>query len=59
MKLARPRNGTPPELAEIYLLGTRESYDRLEELISFTDVLAQPFIEVSSFIVYHTDQLLQ
>lgn len=58
VKLERARAKSPSELVELYRLGTRESYDRLEELISFTDALAQPFIEVSSFIVYYTDQLL-
>ena len=35
----------PPDLDELYLLGTKESFIRLEEIIASTDKLAQPFIE--------------
>ncbi|KAF8470430.1 hypothetical protein DFH94DRAFT_210026 [Russula ochroleuca] len=36
---------SPPVLDELYLLGTQESFARLEEIIASTDQLAQPIIE--------------
>jgi len=38
-------NQTPPQLDELYLLGTQESFNRLEEIIASTDQLAQPFTQ--------------
>jgi hypothetical protein len=46
MKLLEDMEGPPPEIQELYLLGTPESFTRLEEIVAYTDVLAQPFIEV-------------
>ena len=40
-----PMQNPPPELDELYLLGTQESFARLEEIFASTDELAQPFIE--------------
>ncbi|KAI9453196.1 hypothetical protein HD554DRAFT_2043438 [Boletus coccyginus] len=36
---------TPSELDELYLPGTQESFNQLEEIIASTDQLAQPFME--------------
>jgi hypothetical protein len=48
MGLLRGKNGPPPELEELYCLGTPESYTRLEEIIASTDELARPYIEAMS-----------
>jgi hypothetical protein len=51
----------PPDLDELYLLGTKESFIRLEEIIASTDKLAQPFIEAmtsGSTSLHSLDRLL-
>ncbi|KAF8335394.1 uncharacterized protein EI90DRAFT_3280081 [Cantharellus anzutake] len=45
MGLFSQMHGPPPDLAELYLLGTPESFNRLEQIIASTDHLAQPFIQ--------------
>ena len=44
IELLHQIQSTPPELDELYLLGTQKSFTRLEEIIASTDQLAQPFI---------------
>ena len=51
MKLRDDMHRPPPNLTELYLLGTPESYERLEEIIASTDLLAQPYIDVSTLSI--------
>ncbi|KAH9031933.1 hypothetical protein EDB85DRAFT_1890948 [Lactarius pseudohatsudake] len=48
-RLIQEMNKPPPELEELYLLGTLESYNRLEGIIASTDELAKPFIDGYTF----------
>ena len=52
----------PPVLTELYLLGTPESYNRLEQIIASTDHSAQPLIlAMTSWYVtaaYTTNQII-
>jgi hypothetical protein len=45
MELLSRMEGPSPQLNELYLLGTQESFSRLEEIISSADQLAQPFTQ--------------
>ncbi|KAN0141512.1 hypothetical protein V8E53_000757 [Lactarius tabidus] len=45
MKMLDAMDQSPPEITELYLLGTPKSYKQLEEIIASTDTLAQPFID--------------
>jgi len=48
MNLIERIRNPPSPLDELYLLGTEESYTRLEQIIASTDQLAQPFIQAMS-----------
>ncbi|KAN0087872.1 hypothetical protein V8E55_006493 [Tylopilus felleus] len=48
LKLLERMRGPPPTLDELYLLGTEESFTRLEQIIASTDQLAQPLIQAMS-----------
>jgi hypothetical protein len=60
MILLNRMKGPPPELDELYLLSTQESFNRLEEIIASTDQLAQPFIQAiaSWYVTAHSRQLV-
>jgi len=45
LSLAAEIQGPPSRITELYLLGTQESYNRLEQIIASTDHLAQPLIQ--------------
>ena len=59
MELLDKMEGPPPQLEELHLLGTQESFSRLEEIIASTDQLAQPFIQAmtSWYVAAHSRQL--
>ena len=56
MELLNQMEGPPPQLDKLYLLGTRESFSRLEEIIISTDQLAQPFTQAmtSWYVAAHS-----
>jgi hypothetical protein len=45
LNLISQMQGPAPMLTELYLLGTPESFNRLEQIIASTDHLAQPFVQ--------------
>ena len=60
MELLNQMEGPPPQLDELYLLSTQESFSRLEEIIASTDQLAQPFTQTmtSWYVAAHSGQLV-
>ena len=45
MELLDHMHGPPPELDDLFLLGTQDPLTRLEEIIALTDQFTQPFIQ--------------